>query len=44
MNKFLKLSLFLFCLLQIPAMAQTITGTIVDETNQSMIGAAVRVK
>lgn len=44
MNKSLKLSLFLFCLLQVPVMAQTISGTIVDETNQSMIGAAIRVK
>jgi TonB-dependent starch-binding outer membrane protein SusC len=44
MNTLLKLSLFLLCLIQVPAFAQTITGLVLDETKQPLIGAAVRVK
>ena len=44
MNTLLKLSLFLLCLIQVPAFAQTISGLVLDETKQPMIGAAVRVK
>lgn len=44
MNTLLKLSLFLLCLIQAPAFAQTITGLVLDETKQPLIGAAVRVK
>jgi TonB-linked SusC/RagA family outer membrane protein len=43
MNKLIRLSVIFFCLIQIPLFAQTISGSISDETNQSMIGAAVRI-
>ena len=43
MNKLIRLSVLFFCLIQIPLLAQTISGSISDETNQSMIGAAVRI-
>jgi len=44
MNKFLRILLILFCIANSSAFAQTITGTVLDETGQTMIGAAARIQ
>ncbi len=44
MNKFLRTLLILFCFASSAAFAQTINGTVLDETGQTMIGAAARIQ
>ena len=44
MNKFLRILLILFCFANPSAFAQTINGTVLDETGQTMIGAAARIQ
>jgi TonB-linked SusC/RagA family outer membrane protein len=43
MNTLLRFTILFLCLLRLPAFAQTVSGTILDETRQPMIGAAIRV-
>ena len=43
MNTLLRFTILFLCLLRLPAFAQSVSGTILDETRQPMIGAAIRV-
>jgi hypothetical protein len=44
MNRLLRFLLILLCFANSTIFAQTITGTVLDETGQTMIGAAARIQ